>query len=153
MRFSGEEHCEGKKVSAERVWEIYCKLLIRFQTFRCPGQLNPVMEIKPTRRGCAYYAPLPGFVIPAHILDTCEEYVIFYISHELSHHAYGRIQHGPEMCKVERDMLAPFDIFIHYRGGFGKNQPWYPRALTRSTGRVICEVVRENRRTVVKIKS
>ena len=154
MRFSGEEHCEGKKVSAERVWEIYCRLLEQFQKFRRVGCSNPVLEIRPIRRGFAYYAPIPGFVIPAHILDTCEAYVIFYLSHEISHHAYGRTQHGIEMCFVEHIMLSPFDIQIDYRGGRGKNQLWYPKRLTRvSSGETICEVARENRRTVVKIKS
>ena len=154
MRFSGEEHCEGKKVSAERVWEIYCRLLEQFQKFRAMNRPNPELKIEPTHRGWAHYYPTPYFTIPAVALDTCEEYVTYYISHEISHHAHGRTQHGPDMCVVERAMLAPFDISIHYRGGRGKNQPWYPKALVRvSTGETICQVVRENRRTVVKIKS
>jgi len=142
MRFSGEEHCEGKKVSAERVWEIYCRLLEQFQKFRRPGPPNPEIKIEPTRRGWAHYHPTPWFSVPARALDTSEAFVTYYIAHELSHHAYGHLQHGAAMCHVEATLLEPLDIAIEYRGkeGRGKNQPWYPKRLVRiSSGEILYE--------------
>lgn len=99
-----------------------------------------MLVVKPTKRGwCHSYASPPWFSLPAHYLDTCEEWVTYYIAHEMSHCAGGGLTHSPELCALESSLLEKFDIKIEYKGGCGKNQRWYPRRLIRiSTGQTIC---------------
>lgn len=129
----------SKTLKPEDLAACYALLLESFSKFRLPGQLTPEMKLKTTRRGFAHISRIaPWFSIPSWVLNTCEDFVIYYMAHELAHHARGGVHHGPAMCQVEAELLAPFGIQIEYKGGRGANQPWYPKRLTRPDGSTIC---------------
>lgn len=115
-------------------------LLDGFKPFRRADRPLPELRLKATRRGFAHTRRLdPWFSVPQWVLGTCEEYVLYYMAHELAHHAFGGISHGLKMNAVEKALLDPHGIAIEYRGGEGQNNPWYPARLFRPNGDTICQ--------------
>lgn len=96
---------------------------------------RPVMNFTKGRRGYARWNDHLGrrFSIPLHALNKSEEYAVYYVAHELAHHAFFGTNHGPKMKEVEGNLLAAFDIEIEYLKE-------YPRRLIRkSTGETVHE--------------
>lgn len=144
QRFKGEHLAAQSKISADTVLAAYDLLWETFVAFgyhkRAAASYAPLREMnKPAmtfthgRRGHATWGDHLGrrFSIPKHALNISEEYAVYYVAHELAHHAFFGIDHGATMEKVEGNLCAAFDIAIEYK-------TVYPRKLIRkSTGEVV----------------
>lgn len=144
QRFKGEHLAAASKISADTVLAAYDLLWETFVAFgyhkRAAASYAPLREMtKPVmsfthgRRGHATWGDHLGrrFSIPKHALNVSEEYAVYYVAHELAHHAFFGIDHGSTMEKVEGNLCAAFDIAIEYK-------TVYPRKLIRkSTGAVV----------------
>lgn len=111
-----------------------------FEPFRAAGYPRPKLVVTECEVGVAVWGPTkPWFSIPRRALKQCREFVIYYMAHELAHHAFGGLGHGERMAKVERYLLARFGLRVRYWGLVAPSKRWYARTVVRrSTGRAIC---------------
>lgn len=119
---------------------LYDQMFRRFRPFRSAGYPRPKLVITECLRGVAVAGRVdPWFSIPQRALSQCREFVVYYMAHELSHHAHGWLPHGKHMSRVERALMAHFGIGVRYWGKVAPEKAWYARTIFRlKTGKAIC---------------
>jgi predicted SprT family Zn-dependent metalloprotease len=82
------------------------------------GYKKPVVKIKDIQGGGRYSDKTDTITLPKWIFKNSEEFVIYYIVHELCHTYYSG--HPREFKRLEQAVLSKWDIEIEYAKAYPK---------------------------------